>query len=66
MSWTPFRPSANDLKTTAQDVSEIPAIQQKTLSKNKELCCPDRVAHQYQIAGGKMLLKVADELPAPL
>jgi hypothetical protein len=66
MTWTPFRPNANDLKTTAEDVSEIPAIQQKTLSKNKELRCPDRVAHQYQIAGGKVMLKVADELPAPL
>jgi hypothetical protein len=66
MTWTPFRPNENDLKTTAEDVSEIPAIQQKTLANNKELRCPDRVAHQYQIAGGKVMLKVADELPAPL
>src|SRR5258708_30729199 len=65
MSWIPFRPNENDLKTTAEDVSEIPAIQQKTLAENKDLRCPDRVAHQYQIAGGKVMLRVADELPAP-
>src|SRR5260370_8717301 len=66
MSRIPFRPNENDLKATAEDVSEIPAIQQKTLAENKELRCPDRVAHQYQIAGGKVMFKVADELPAPL
>ena len=66
MSWIPFRPNENDLKTTAEDVSEIPAIQQKTLAENKDLRCPDRVAHQYQIAGGKVMFKVADELPAPM
>src|SRR5712672_1624672 len=66
MTWTPFRPNESDLKSTAEDVSEIPAIQQTTLAKNKELRCPDRVAHQYQIAGSRVMLKVADELPAPL
>jgi len=66
MTWTPFRPNESDLKTTAEDVSEIPAIQQTTLAKNKDLRCPDRVAHQYQIAGGKVMFKVADELPVPL
>ncbi|HEY6391622.1 MAG TPA: hypothetical protein VIX89_10115, partial [Bryobacteraceae bacterium] len=66
MTWVPFRPNENDLKTTAGDVSEIPAIQQKTLAKNTNLRCPDRVAHQYQIAGGKVMFKVADQLPAPL
>ena len=66
MSWIPFRPNENDLKTTAEDVSEIPAIQQKTLAENKDLRCPDRVAHQYQIAGGKVMFRVADELPVPL
>ncbi len=66
MTWIPFRPNENDQKTTAEDVSEIPAIQQKTLSKNKDLRCPDRVAHEYQIAGGKVMFKVADDLPIPL
>ncbi len=66
MSWIPFRPNENDLKTTAEDVSEIPAIQKKTLAENKDLRCPDRVAHQYQIAGGKVMFRVADELPVPL
>lgn len=64
--WAPFRPSAADLKATAQDVAEIPAIQQEILDKCKDLCCPDRVAHQYQIAGGKVILKIASDLPAPL
>ena len=65
-SWIPFRPDADDLKTIAEDVSEVGGIQQTLLDKSSELRCPDRVAHQYQIAGGRVTFRVAAELPAPL
>ncbi len=65
-SWTPFRPVAEDLKALTQDVSEIRDIQKKLLDNHKDLHFPDRVAHQYQIAGGKVIFKVADELSSEL
>lgn len=64
--WCPFRPTADNLKDIARDVAEIGAIQQKALEKNKGLTLPDRVAHQYQIAGGKVLFRAAAEMPGPL
>jgi len=64
--WCPFRAAAEDLKRIAADVSEIPAIQQKALAEHDALKVPDRVAHQYQIAGSKVLFKVADTLPPAL
>jgi hypothetical protein len=64
--WKPFRPGPEDLKRIGEDVSEIGAIQQRTLSKCPHLHMADRVAHQYQIGGGKVLFRVAAELPGPL
>lgn len=64
--WCPFRAGADDLKRIAEDVAEIPAIQQRALAANDGLTVPDRVAHQYQIAGSKVRLTVADTLPAVL
>jgi hypothetical protein len=64
--WCPFRPTADNLKNIAQDVAEIGAIQKKAVEKNKHLTLADRVAHQYQIAGGKVLFRAADALPEPL
>jgi hypothetical protein len=64
--WCPFRPTVADLEAIGEDVAEIPEIQRKTLARNKYLRFPDRVAHEYQIAGGKVIFKVADEIPAPL
>jgi hypothetical protein len=52
------------LQRIAAEVSEISAIQLKTLAGHSALEVPDRVAHQYQIAGSKVLLEVADTLPA--
>jgi hypothetical protein len=64
--WCPFRPSAQELQAIGKDVAEVRNIQQTILAKNKQLHFLDRVAHQYQIAGSKVLLKVAEKLPAPL
>lgn len=64
--WCPFRPTSDNLESIAKEVAEIGAIQKKALETNKHLNLPDRVAHQYQIAGGKVTFRAADELPEPL
>ena len=64
--WCPFRPGVDELETIRKDVAEVRNIQQTILDKNKQVHFLDRVAHQYQVAGSKVLLKVAEVLPAPL
>jgi hypothetical protein len=61
---TPFRPSAADLARIGDDVAPISAIQQKLVANHPRLAVPDRVAHQYQVAGGKAALRIAQNLPA--
>jgi len=65
-AWIPFRPNADDLKRVAQEVAEIGDIQKTLVANHKDIRCPDRVAHEYQIAGGRVFLKVGDGLPAAL
>lgn len=65
-SWKPFRPTSQDLETIAADVSEIRDLQQKLVDRDEDLHRADRVAHQYQIAGGKVILRIAGELPEEL
>lgn len=64
--WCPFRPDAADLERINKDVQEIPNIQQRLLGKSADLKFPDRVAHQYQIAGSRVVLKIANDLPESL
>ncbi len=64
--WRPFRPSTKELNDISEDVSEVREIQQQLLKNHENLHFPDRVAHQYQVAGGKVMLKVADKLPSEL
>jgi len=64
--WCPFRPNAGDLQRIGKDVAEIPDIQQNLLANDKNLKFPDRVAHQYQIVGSKVVLQIANDLPEPL
>jgi hypothetical protein len=45
------------------DVASIPGIQQQLLAVSPSLAVPDRVAHQYQIAGGKVVFQVSSSLP---
>lgn len=61
---TPFRPTAADLARIGGDVAPIAAIQNKLAANHPQLKVPDRVAHQYQIAGGKVLLRIGQQLPA--
>ena len=64
--WTPFRPTDQDIYRMTTDVCDIPEIQQKLLSKHPRLSVADRVAHQYQIAGGRVELTIAASLPENL
>jgi len=64
--WCPFRPTPDNLESIGKEVAEIGAIQKRALEESKHLHFPDRVAHQYQIAGGKVVFRAADELPQPL
>ena len=64
--WRPLRPSAKELNDISEDVSKVQDIQQQLLNNHKDLHFTDRVAHQYQIAGGKVTFKVADKLLSEL
>ena len=61
---TMFRPSQADLDRIGHDVEPISAIQDKLVKNHPQLTMRDRVAHQYQVAGSKALLRIADNLPA--
>ncbi|MEO1249128.1 MAG: hypothetical protein AAFW76_04735, partial [Pseudomonadota bacterium] len=65
-TWSPFRPSQSDLDRIADDVAAIPAIQDTLLAHHPDLTTRDRVAHQYQIAGGRVDLTIAGSLPEDL
>jgi hypothetical protein len=54
------------LETIGKDVAEIPDIQRKLLANDADLKFLDRVAHQYQIAGGRVVLQIANDLPEAL
>jgi hypothetical protein len=66
MAIWPLRPTPQDLGRIAQEVAAITDLQQGLLERDAALKLPDRVAHQYQIAGGKVILTIASELPANL
>jgi hypothetical protein len=64
MSGTPFRPTPDDLERIDREIAAIPAIREIFRANEPQLAVTDRVAHQYQIAGSKVLLRIADQLPA--
>jgi hypothetical protein len=64
--WTPFRPRQQDEQRIAGEVAAIADIQAELVARHPDLKMADRVAHQYQIAGSKVSLTIADDLPASL
>lgn len=64
--WRPFRPDETDLDRIRSEVAAIPDIQERLRVRDPELTSADRVAHQYQIAGGRVELAVRETLPHPL
>jgi hypothetical protein len=65
-AWTPFRPSPADLERISADVAAISDFQAELVNNAPDLKVRDRVAHQYQVAGGKVALKIAAQLPGNL
>jgi len=60
--WTP-----KDIDRITADVAAMPRLQQELLERaSLSLKTADRVAHQYQIAGGRVSLRIATELPSEL
>jgi hypothetical protein len=65
-AWVPFRPTPQDLTRITADVAEVSAIQRRMVSNCPALHGNDRVAHQYQLAGSKVILRIANDLPEAL
>src|SRR6516164_2318258 len=63
----PFRPTMEQLADLSAAVAPISDIQQQLRANDAEhLTVKDRVAHQYQVAGGKVLLRIESQLPENL
>ena len=58
-----LRPDAEDLRRIDADVVEVSEIQRRIRERHPDLKNPDRAAHQYQIAGSTVVLRVASQLP---
>jgi hypothetical protein len=58
-----FRPGAEDLRRIDAEVAEVSDLQRRIRERHPDLKCLDRAAHQYQIAGSKVVLRVASQLP---
>lgn len=60
--WAP-----EDIHRISADVAAIPRVQQQLLERaSLSLKVADRVAHQYQIAGGRVSLRISSKLPSHL
>ena len=58
--WTP-----EDINRISADVAAVPRVQQELLERaSPSLKVADRVAHQYQIAGGRVSLRISSGLPS--
>ncbi len=64
--FVPFRPTERELEAIERDVAKIAEIQEELVERHPSLSVRDRVAHQYQIAGGKVRLEIDAELPGAL
>ena len=61
-----FDPKPEERRALEQIANQIPDVQQKLVRNHPQLTTPDRAAHQMQLAGSKVVLTVADTLPAEL
>ena len=59
--------TSEDLQRIAADVAAIPQLQKQLLARaSAGMRSADRVAHEYQIAGGRVALQIAAQLPDSL
>ena len=61
-----FDPTPEARKALEELVKDIPQIQKTFVDNDKHVTQRDRTAHQMQLAGGKVMLQIAQELPAEL
>ena len=61
-----FDPTPEQKRELEKIATGIGPVQQTLVKNHPQLTVPDRGAHQQQIAASKVLLKVADRLPAAL
>ena len=61
-----FDPTPEQKRDLEKIAAGIPGVQQTLTSNHPQLSMPDRGAHQQQLAGSKVLLTVAGQLPAAL
>lgn len=61
-----FEPTPEAIGALERVTGEIPAIQDLLVANHHQLQVRDRAAHQQQIAGGKVTLTVANQLPPDL
>ncbi len=62
----PFQPTPGDLESIAKDVAPVKDVQEKLRAEHAGLHLPDRVAHQYQIAGSKVTLRIESSLSSDI
>src|SRR5262245_18931785 len=58
-----FRPGAEDVRRVDAEVAEVSEIKRRIRERHPDHKCLDRAAHQYQVAGSKVVLRVATQLP---
>jgi hypothetical protein len=59
--------TSEDIDRITADVAALPRLQHELLERaSLSLKVADRVAHQYQIAGGRVSLRISSELPSQL
>jgi hypothetical protein len=61
-----FDPTPEQRRELEKIAAGIPGVQQKLVSNHPQLTMADRGAHQQQLAASKVILVVADSLPAAL
>jgi hypothetical protein len=61
-----FSDTVEARRVLEERMQEIPEIQKTLVENDEQLKMPDRAAHQQQIAGGRVLLKVAERVPKEL
>jgi hypothetical protein len=61
-----FVPTPEDRRALEAIADQIPDVQRTLVRNHPRLSVPDRAAHQQQLAASKVLLTLADRLPAQL
>jgi hypothetical protein len=61
-----YRPTPEQRRALDELVAQVHDVQRTLVANHSALRQPDRAAHQQQLAGGRVVLRVADRLPGEL